>query len=54
MIGADGGLRALQLEVACLIPVIRIQLYVGRRTAGRARRVTQGQEPLVGEGRELG
>jgi anti-sigma B factor antagonist len=25
VIGADGGLRALQLEVACLIPVIRIQ-----------------------------
>ena len=28
--------------------------HVGRRTAGRERRVTQGREPLVGEGREFG
>jgi len=28
--------------------------HVGRRTADRERRVTQGREPLVGEGREFG
>ena len=28
--------------------------HVGRRTADRERRVTQGWEPLVGEGREFG